>query len=41
MDPVVGRVCGGPGFWVTHYDVTSNMTTNIKGLEFLDRDIIL
>lgn len=28
-DPtVVEGVCGGPGFWVTHYDAVANMTTN-------------
>lgn len=32
MDPVVEGVCGGPAFWVTHYDVSANMTKNTAGL---------
>lgn len=31
-DPMVEGVCGGLGLWVTHYDVTANMTTNTRGL---------
>ncbi len=32
VDPIVESACGGLHFWVTHYDVSANMTTNTTGL---------